>query len=658
MKNILQLMLLLALPWVASGQDKFSARIPIAYMKSPTLHVLASGEIWILPSERGKLNYFGKIGGAWHQKNLSSQRYITRVRVISTDTLLGNGYSKEDQKEALYWSGNGGKTWSKVIASWKNQHSAFYHNNQGKIWLGNRSGDLYYSEDYGKTWENFRQLKSKKSNDIWHISFAKDDKRGLLSTTNSVLYHTQDNCKTWEKLPVPLSRNQQIGAHYSKEATIHKLSIIGNFYLIKQGHRVFVSNKSNIDWKILPDAIDFEVTSSGQLYTITQDLHVALHNEALKLIWQSNQHLNESPKTMVSKNEQLFVLTQHKVYQVSPKKFVHSELLINDRPIKEPGKTIVYKGEKYGFLASDILRFDQKLQKWYRWLPIDIDVMYPYIYQNQLIITDRHREKYLLINEQQIKATPYTFPSQLFFPEKNPVVKFSIEQNDFNCSTTSTKKTQKTYVKRGNKFVLLRGKSHKKFLKKMPKNISVEAIHQLVKVMGQSKARPTSMADLEVSPQDMIELKKLIATAERAYKKTGGMPLQTYPIYVDGIHDFSAYMAAVGALPNMPSKIVNQALMTQSGSTSSGVSQNLVTFVFKDQTKLEVSNTDPSPQYLYVPWNVYYQGMPFRSSSIKFGRLLDKLTQGEFFAEPSSKKEFLLLKIMQYYLNGQKLNKK
>jgi hypothetical protein len=81
-------------------------------------------------------------------------------------------------------------------------------------------------------------------------------------------------------------------------------------------------------------------------------------------------------------------------------------------------------------------------------------------------------------------------------------------------------------------------------------------------------------------------------------------------------------------------------------------------FTFKDKTTLAVSNTGTAPQYLQVPWEVYYQGLPFTSSSIKFGKLLDQLTQGGFLAAFSAKKEYLLLRIIKYHLHSQGVNKK
>lgn len=652
MKNILQLILLWALPLVVSGQNKFSARVPVLYMYLQ-VYIDDLGKIWVTSSSAGKIFYSEKIGGLWHKKEIATPKFINEIYRLSDGVLLGMHYSYKTSKTRLYNSVDGGKTWKKTSQVFDDRVDCFKLTHEGKVWVVTHKA-LYVSSDRGKTWQTRSPITTEGFGEPVEVDLAQGDRVGLTRTHSGKLYATNNYGQTWQKLPTPLDQNKYRVISAWKENRIKKVRCLNNHYVINQEGGVFVSATNKVDWKILPNAIDFEVTPSGKLYTITKDLRVVLYNEALKKVWASNQSLKSLPRTTITKNEELFVLTNHRIYQVSPKKFVQAELLTN-QPVEPPQKTIAYKGKKYAFKGGDVLRFDQKLQKWYRWLPIYTEVIYSGVLHNQLVVTDRYAKEHFVINKKQRTISKYHFPSQLFSLETNPIVKFKLETRTRDCFATYRKKV-KTYVRKGKRFILDSNTSDSVYLPKMPTYIPVEAIHHLVKTLGQSKAQESTWAGLDVLPQDIRALKKLIKEVEQMHK--GGKEVYLPTAFSFDALNFPRYISLADSLTTIPLKTINQALMRYSGSGGTVFSQRRIVFTFKDKTTLAVSNTGTAPQYLQVPWKVYYQGLPFTSNSIKFGKLLDQLTQGDFLAAFSAKKEYLLLRVIKYHLHSQGANKK
>ncbi|MDB5011988.1 MAG: hypothetical protein JWQ25_190 [Daejeonella sp.] len=137
---------------------------------------------------------------------------------------------------------------------------------------------VYHTENAGATWKQFDKVEKTGNLRFIAVHFAPDGKTGLFGATSNVLYKTADNCTTWQKLPTPLSQNKYKNVAESNRADIHKVRIFGNYFIVKQQSKVFISCSDSIDWKYLPDVYDFECSESGKLYVVNKNLSINLYS--------------------------------------------------------------------------------------------------------------------------------------------------------------------------------------------------------------------------------------------------------------------------------------------------------------------------------------------------------------------------------------------
>jgi hypothetical protein len=62
---------------------------------------------------------------------------------------------------------------------------------------------------------------------------------------------------------------------------------------------------------------------------------------------------------------------------------------------------------------------------------------------------------------------------------------------------------------------------------------------------------------------------------------------------------------------------------------------------------LIIENSDDRPNYLFTPWTVNYEGLRFRTNSIKFGMALHELTDRNFFGNTCDK-TYAIFRITDY----------
>lgn len=257
-----------------------------------------------------------------------------------------SGFIQEGgEQNFVFWSGNKGKTWDKVIFGKSSWIDAAYINNNGKAWMSGNSQLIYYTEDKGKTWTSFNKVEPTGNLRFSTIHFAKDEQTGLFGSFWNVLYKTTDNCQKWEKLPTPLNQGKYERLSKDERPDIRKIRIFGNHYIVNQQGRVFITKSNSINWTYLPEIIDFEVSENETLFTINKDLSVSLFDSNFTKTWQSNRALEDNPSAIAVRNNNLFVLTFESIYKINRDDFVVSQLFTDETPIQEPFIKLQFKGE-------------------------------------------------------------------------------------------------------------------------------------------------------------------------------------------------------------------------------------------------------------------------------------------------------------------------
>lgn len=334
--------------------------------------------------------------------------------------------------------------------------------------------------------------------------------------------------------------------------------------------------------------------------------------------------------------------------------------------------TVSSKETLYGISDRSILRYDSLTKKWSHFIRASFKIVYAGAFENQLVITDYHIDNHFVVNEKSKTLEKFVIPQQLFSSINNKIVQFEIEIGSQGCF--HHQETKRVYTRKGEDFVYDSGQSKgrqevfgrkssrvKPYLSKMPTKISTKVIHQLVTPLGQK----LTYADLKLSPKNIKAFKQLV-TQEEKFRAKKGVPFdngrKNYAFPASTNLNFNDYRILTDSLPRLSDEVVHWVFSQSFGNASTTINWRKVTFTFQDKTKLVVENTDDRPNYLYMPWVVTYKGLVLKSTSIKFGELLNELTKGEFFEPYIQDKKYAILNMTNllyvFYADQKKRKKK
>lgn len=626
------------------------------------LGVSPNGSVWIATSG-GKIYTTPQIGKLWHEdtvhQGITSASYcdFERINFFPDNTIMLSGFLDEDNKPiSIYRSTDHGKSWTKVIFGNSKRMCAAYVGKNGKAWMTGDSQFIYYTEDSGKTWKTFDKIEKSGDLKLMSIFFKEDGKTGLFGASWDKLYLTKNNCTSWIPIVTPLSQNRYNRVKKTKHPEIVKVKIFGNHYIISQEGRTFITLANNIRWQYHPEIIDFEVTDDGKLYTINKDLSIALYDTAFSNIWKSTQKLDCEPSRIAVQDGKLFALTPLRLYKVSPDEFTSSDLLTNDHPIKEPHLKIQIGNEDYGFEGKDVLKYNVKRKQWFRYMLLDFKVANATLLNDKLLVADESLTIYYHLNLTQRSFTPISLPNQMFNLDVNPVIEFSFEHESKGCFHNNS--VRKTFFRKGDQFLLNNDTQANLYLPKISKVIDVNTVNSLVRLIDGFKANKIAIADLKISSKDAEGFKHFIDKEAQRIKKYGLDEYNVdtkYPFPGENT-DFSYYKKIADSLFFLPPDTINNVFMQPDRNWSTTTNWRRITFLFENGKKLTVENSDYQPNYLFMPWDVNYEGLKLKSNSIKFGEIIDDLTQGAFYWPEVREKNYAIFRIADY-LYRQKIAK-
>lgn len=662
MKKILYLIAIILFPLTVLGQKEYLSRLSISGAVSE-LGISPSEEIWVA-TKAGNVYYTRQIGELWHigpygsldPYNFSTGELFERVNFFSEDTLMISGFIQDGGKQDfVYWSGNHGKDWEKVVFGKNSWIDAAYINNKGKAWMSGNSQLIYYTEDKGKSWTSFDKIEPTGNLRFSTIHFARDERTGLFGSFWNVLYRTVDNCQNWEKLPTPLSQNKYERLSKKDRPDIRKIRIFGDNYIINQQGRVFITKSNSIDWAYLPNVIDFEVSEDEHLFTVNQDLSITLYDSTFNKAWQSVKSLENSPTAIGVRNNNLFALTSDSIYKINPDHFIVSQLLTDEIPIQEPYFTLELEDEEYGFDNKDILHFDKRKKLWYRYMTVDFSIGNAAMFDKKMVVSDQLSNKYCAIDIKEKTAIEYDLPVHLF---TDLIVKeLHFENGSQGCFHSNI--FLKAYIKKGDKFVINKKRSSSKYLSHAVREIEANKIEEIIDIIDKSRFQRVSLNDLNITEKEIKEFKKFIDKQQQSIKKAGidRSDYDNLYLFPEENTDFNFYKSVVDSLSTLSEEEINDVFWQAYGNWSTTTDWRRVIFVFQNGKKLTIENADDKPNYLYTPWVVDFEGLKFRTNSILFGQQIDKITNGQFFNEVIRDKNYAIFKIADY-LYRKKLNEK
>jgi hypothetical protein len=649
-------------PWLSVFcQDKYSARLPVRGWVTE-LGISPSEEIWIA-TKVGDVYFTKHIGDTWGIGPFGSldgstgvSETFERVNFFSEDTLMISGFIQTGgNPNFVYWSGNHGQTWRKVIFGADSWIDAAYINNNGKAWMSGSSQLIYYTEDKGKTWRSFGKVEPTGNLRFQTIYFSKDETTGLFGSTWNVIYKTTDNCTTWQKIPTPLTQKKYKRINSNDRPDIEKIRILGDYYIVNQQGRIFITKSNVINWKYLPNAANFEVTEQSQLYIINKNLSISLFDPQFDKIWDSANHLDKQPVAIAVRNGKLFAYDSDKIYNISPKGFIASDLLTKQIPIPEPDLKVTLTNDDYGFSGNDILRFDKDKKQWYRLMSVDFKIANACTLSGSLLIADNDFKQYYRVDVTNKIIEKFDLPKTLYDP--NQIVEIHFERGFQGCFASGN--SIRSYIKKGSNFVLRQKTSTPTYLANVKSSFTGNEISDMAGIIDKSRQINASIRDLNISSADILSYKQLIDQEKKKIKQSNipRFDLENFYSFPGDNIDFEFYKNVADSLSFISDQDFNNAILQSESIFSTTTVWRRVIFVLKNGKKLIVENFGYKPNYLLTPWVVTYNGLKFKSSSFKFGQEIEQITGGRFFENTEvNKKSYAIFKIADY-LYRKKLEK-
>lgn len=662
MKKLLHAFAIILIPLSILGQSEYLSTLSISGSVSE-LGISPSEEIWVA-TKAGNVYYTKQIGELWNTGpfgslnpyNYSVGNTFERINFFSEDTLMISGFIQEGgNQDFVFWSGNHGKNWEKVKFGQSSWLDAAYINNNGKAWMSGSSQLIYHTKDNGLTWESFDKVEPKGNLRFITIHFSKDEKTGLFGSSWNNIYLTPNNCQSWKKIPTPLDQNKYQRLSKEHKPSIGKVRIFGNNYIVNQQDRVFITKSDAIDWRHLPDVIDFEVSEDESLFTVNQDLSISLYDSSFSKTWQSNKSLENNPRAIGIRNNSLFVLTLESIYKVNCDDFIVSPLFTDEIPIREPNLKIKFESEEYGFENKYILHFDKNKRLWYRYMTVDFSITNATMLDNNVVLTDESLTKHYAINLKQKSVNEYDLPKSLF--SNLVVMELHFENGSQGCFHSNS--SLRSYLRKGDKFVVNKQTNSSGYLSRSKSEIEANKIEQMMETIDKSRIVKVSLTDLNITENDIKQFKMFMDKEEQRIKKSGVDRFNFENLYsFPGENtDFNFYRAVADSLFTLSEEEINNAFWQNYGNWSTTTDWRRLVFVFQNGKKVIIENSDDEPNYLYTPWVVDFEGLKFRTNSILFGQQIDEVTNGQFFNKIARDKNYAIFKIADY-LYKKKLNER
>lgn len=152
MKTLLIYLITFCICWNTWAQQK-DTKMLLSYSISD-LSITSDGKIWVINSD-GEIDYAKNIQEDWYKGGMLKER-SQRITFFDSQHAFVTGYisSKKgvSKKDGYFWTDNQGKTWD-TLSFGKGEwiYDAFADEN-GNAWMGGSSGNIHYSNDFGKTW--------------------------------------------------------------------------------------------------------------------------------------------------------------------------------------------------------------------------------------------------------------------------------------------------------------------------------------------------------------------------------------------------------------------------------------------------------------------------------------------------------------------------
>ena len=651
MKKLIPALLLIVYGTHVSGQEKDTraelktgGRI-IGISVSPDERIL-------LVDNTGATFYTDNIRSNWkygtvvvkEDESLLTRPTLDDVTFFNSDTAVITGYiSKESHKKNGYYrTTNGGKNWQLLDYGGDSWIYTVYGDKQGNAWLGGLKKEIYYTSDYGASWQT-KKIPLKSSDRIYGLDMI-NGKEGIASSDGNEIVVTTDNWKTVKNIPTPNDqvKHKKAPSGYSDER-IDAAVAWGDYYLVYQYKHYYYTDKKEIAWKELPVEISsFEADKkTNSLYAISKDRRAMLFKTPESYVYLSNRQLDASAARMTVMNNALYVVDYTgDVYKISATEFIKVTPYTIEHKIETPQVTTASKTLVWGATGNQLYLSDNNGEDWYR------ENAVPLYVQDIAIMDDSTVLLWNGVNK-NYKYSLKTHKAELYKPEKPmdeflkyPVTSFRIISGSRGCfhnysneiEYTATK--DETFVTAG----VEKGSYGEENTKKYRNEVNGKLLGTILNSVNADPSKLPALKDFKITEQDKKNYLKLID--EKMNKKRNDEPLNK---------EDKAYYYSI---PDKLSGISDSVLLTTLdcpervwSTTSNWFTVQLIN-EHKDTLnigrKYYVSSTPWN-----LPWKMEYRGLHFNCYDVAFSEFISDCIPDDFMGKLYFDNSLLLLQIAE-----------
>lgn len=607
------------------------------------ISVSPSGAIWLVTAI-GERYYTVNIDSTWHREkpfSAGTDGYdfdspnLDRVSFFNSDTAIITGYisyrRSDMRKGGYYLSFNGGRTWKMLDFrgdSWI--YNAFV-DSSGHAWMGGSSGHIFYSRDFGQSWDTLNSPFNRGTRTNW--VFMQDTMRGLGGALHALAFATYDNWHTYKKIPTPTEMGTYTAEH-AYDGRVNKLIYWKQYYVIDQDGHIFYSDTSDLNWKKFPlTLIDFEPDAKAEyIYAVDDKYRVVRFASPDEFIELGGRPLPSRPIDLQMLGSSLYIFTNdYQVCMVNENGMKCSIPYTTDEMISDP--YIVREGSQlsWGANANQLYISDGKEHDWYRENVLDFSVYDLFLLDDSTaIMWDGFKNNYKYTLGQH-KAEPYQPVEPLKDFLASPIKAFSIDAGSRGCFHFY--RSCLNYWRENDSVFSCNGVSKEEFSKEETSNfrrkIGAGRLLQALRDINAAPSAVPSLRDFKINDKDIDNYQDMLAKLIKERKED---VLDIKPKI-----DKDFYMKVPEMLDSLPPELISKLFDEREGVEST--TSNWFVMILVNMA----GDTLMFTHYYYVnslpwhlPWQVSYKGLNFSSCSLGLSRFIldclpDNFTDRDLF---------------------------
>lgn len=522
----------------------------------------------------------------------------------------------------------------------------------GQVWAWGLNSWVFYSSDSGRSWNEVAHIQELEDIDhhINDLYFDNNGKRGLIGSNYNELYLTLDNCKTLQRIPTPLDQKAyQQGEEAAKRTRINKVRILGDYYIVEQDYKSFITSTKDIRWRPTngsDTATDIDVMSNRYIVIRPDAGTVRLLDKNLNLVNEFNVPEN---KRDIAYGDDMYIIDKTSLHKCGIHGNQRYELFRTDQEIdpmhaNEKSDIFTIDRQKFYFYNYDLIAKSKATGKWYRYMTLDIDPSKSFedkgkIYFYNSFLDDEMTLYQVNIKEKTIK--PYEWPSEMFGRKK--VVGMQVIYSVIGCFVNSGIK--KHYRLQGDELVWEKnytiGNERNNAYSKLPKQFKASDIQRLVALIDESRSHPQTYSDTLITDEDKAEYVKLIDW----FIKDDDVDI------FKNMDNYDKWIAAGQQITALSESQLKLAREDASSSFSTTTLTRKILFTFEDGSTMSCHNDKWRVSYLYSPWTITYGKFVYVTEDLNVGCLINQITQGKMLDQRYCSKAFAIYQMVKQQNN-------